>query len=210
MQELLRFATQEEILGCGTCSHKELPVRSTLAEDREFKAISTHHCDFGGDCFSAIVETPVALCSSTEDGNSARNLGLNPNESIVAQETVKARSIISGVLVALLWLPVTMMLLTLAHGFWVPLDPKNWLSLWPTIFAGLPLAAACWLIYKHGNGRAAIITFLLAGVVTVLAAIIGGLGGPIGIFAFSAVASVPAWAVWITILAVKKIKSRRK
>ena len=181
-----------------------------LAEDRKLKAISAHHCDFGNGFFGAIVETPVALCSSTDDGNSARNLGLNPNESIVAQETMKAGKVIAAVLIALLWLPVTIMFSTVARGFSIPPDPKIWVSLWPTIFAGLPLAAACWLIYRRGNVRAAIITFLLVGIVTVLAAIIGGLFGPIGIFAYCAVASVPAWVVWITILAVERVRSKRQ
>ena len=128
----------------------------------------------------------------------------------MTQATKQARKTVAVVLVALLWLPVTVMFSTMARGFTIPLDPKIWLSLWPTIFAGLPLAAACWLIYKRGNGRTATVTFLLVGTVTVLAAIIGGLFGPIGIFGYCAVASVPAWVVWITILIADKIRSKRQ
>ncbi len=158
----------------------------------------------------AIVDARVASRHSSDEANFALNIGFEPNESTVAQGTVKAGKVFAVVLIALLWLPVTIMFSTMARGFSIPLDPEIWLSLWPTIFAGLPLAAACWLIYKRGNGRAAIITFLLVGVVTVLAAIIGGLFGPVGIFAYCAVASVPAWAVWITISVVDKIRSRRQ
>ena len=128
----------------------------------------------------------------------------------MAQAAIKTRTTIAGALLALLWLPATVMFSTLARGFSIPLDPKIWASLWPTIFAGLPLATACWLISKHGNSRAAIITFLLTGIVTVLAAIIGGLFGPVGIFAYCAAASVPAWVVWITILLVEKIRRGRQ
>ena len=167
-------------------------------------------CDFGNGFFGAIVDAQVAPRRTADEDNSAPNIGFDPNESTVAQATMKAGKVIAAVLIALLWLPVTIMFSTVARGFSIPPDPKIWVSLWPTIFAGLPLAAACWLIYRRGNGRAAIITFLLVGIVTVLAAIIGGLFGPIGIFAYCAVASVPAWVVWITILAVERVRSRRQ
>lgn len=35
--------------------------------------------------------------------------------------------------------------------------------------------------------------FLLAGFITVLAAVVGGLFGPLGIIAYCSVASLPAW-----------------
>ena len=203
-----RFAFRIPVgLRCGTRGRKEFPVRSIPAEDREFTAI---YCDFGDGYSSAIVDTRVAPRRSTDEANSALNIGFEPNESKVAQRTVKAGKVVAVAFIALLWLPVTIMFSTMARGFSIPLDPEIWLSLWPTIFAGLPLAAACWLIYKRGNGRAAIITFLLAGVVTVLAAIIGGLFGPVGIFAYCAAASVPAWVVWITISVIDKVRSRRQ
>lgn len=113
-------------------------------------------------------------------------------------------------LIALLWLPMTVLFSTMVRGFAIPPDPRILLSLWPTIFAGLPLAAACWLIYRDGNGRAATITCLLVGILTVLAAIVGGLFGPIGIFAYCAVASVPAWLVWAAFLIARRIRRRRQ
>lgn len=96
-------------------------------------------------------------------------------------------------LAAVFWLPAAVVLSTLARGFGMSPDPAVWISLWPTLPAGLPLAAACILIHRTGRPRGAKTVFLLAGFITVLAAVVGGLFGPLGILAYCFVASLPAW-----------------
>lgn len=96
---------------------------------------------------------------------------------------------------AAFWLPIAVALPTVPNALVAPPGPAVWLSLLPTIPAGMPLAAACYLIRRTGRSRAATTTFILAGFVTVLAALVGGLFGPIGILAYCLVASIPAWLV---------------
>lgn len=100
------------------------------------------------------------------------------------------------ILLALLWLPLGLILLTAARGFSLPIDQQAWLSLVGVAPFGLPLALACRGLRRIGHRVAAWRTFIVFAPVTVLSVLTGGLFGPLGIAAYAVVASFPAWAIY--------------
>ncbi len=109
--------------------------------------------------------------------------------------------VVLAMLCALLWVPVTIVL-SLARqgpealiGFFRLAPASEWLSLFPTAPAGLPLAIACWAIWRLNRRYTAVATFIVLAPLTVAAALIGGILGPIGILVYATVVSVPAWGI---------------
>lgn len=73
-------------------------------------------------------------------------------------------------------------------------------SLLPAALGGLPLALGCRRLWRLGRRRSASATGIALGLVSVFAALVAGLLGPVAIVAVSAVLSLPVWAAawWLT------------
>ncbi len=104
-----------------------------------------------------------------------------------------------------LWLPLGIMLLTVSRGFGV-LSMQALASLLPVLPCGLPLAFACRSIHRLNRPRTAWVTFAILAPLTIMAAIIGGLLGPLGIAAYSIAASLPAWLIFFILGRIYKSK----
>lgn len=100
------------------------------------------------------------------------------------------------ILPALLWLPLGMLLATAARGFSPFSDPQAWLSLIGVAPFGLLLALACRGLHRGRHPAVAWAIFIVFAPVTVLAVLMGGLFGFVGIAAYAVAASLPAWAVY--------------
>lgn len=105
---------------------------------------------------------------------------------------------------SLLWLPLGIVVVSLARGVGPPITPETLfmlpaalLSLAFTAPCGLPLALACRRIWRTGSSRAAWTTFAVLAPLTSVAALFAGLLGPVAIAIYAAVLSVPAWIVYL-------------
>ena len=110
--------------------------------------------------------------------------------------------------VALLWLPIGIALYPLIRFGAVPPDWAVWLSLVPTTVGGLPLAFAWRAIYRRNHTRTAGIFFIILAPFSILAGVIGGLLGPIGVIFYPAFFSLPAWVGYGIIVLRQKRQAR--
>jgi len=101
------------------------------------------------------------------------------------------------ILLALLWLPFGILLVTASKGLPLFIEPQAWLSLIVLAPFGLPLALACRALRCDGYSVTAWTTFIVLAPATVLAVLLGGLLGPLGIVVYAIVLSLPAWAVYV-------------
>lgn len=97
---------------------------------------------------------------------------------------------------ALLWLPAGVVALTLVRGAVPPAQAESWLQLAVTAPCGLPLALAWRALRRAGWRSAAWIACALLGPLSILGALAGGLSGPPGIVANTALLSLPAWVLY--------------
>ena len=101
---------------------------------------------------------------------------------------------------ALTWLPLGILSITLVRGlgFWG--EPAALLHALPSLLVtapfGMPLALACRRIHLIQRPRTAWVTFALLAPLTALATIVAGLLGPIGIALYAIVLSLPAWLLY--------------
>lgn len=100
------------------------------------------------------------------------------------------------ILLTLLWLPFGMLLVTAARGFPLFIEPQAWLGLIFLAPFGLPLGLACRGLHRGRHPAVAWAIFIVFAPVTVLAVLMGGLFGFVGIAAYAVAASLPAWAVY--------------
>lgn len=101
---------------------------------------------------------------------------------------------------ALAWLPLGILVITLVRGLGFLGEPTALLyalpSLLVTVPFGLPLALACRRIHRMQRPRTAWVTFAVLAPITAAASIVAGLLGPIGIAVYAAVLSLPAWLLY--------------
>ena len=101
---------------------------------------------------------------------------------------------------ALAWLPLGILVITLVRGLGFLGEPTALLYALPSLLVtapfGLPLALACRLIHGLQRPRMAWITFAVLAPITAAASIVAGLLGPIGIAIYAAVLSLPAWLLY--------------
>ena len=69
-------------------------------------------------------------------------------------------------------------------------------SLLPVAPCGLPLALGCRRLWRLGYRRAAWMTGIGLGAVTVAASLVAGLLGPVAIAIYATVLSTPVWIAW--------------
>ncbi len=100
------------------------------------------------------------------------------------------------VLLALLWLPFGILLVTAARGIPLFVEPQAWLALIFLAPFGLPLASACRALRRGGHVVSAWAAFIVLAPATVGSVLIGGLFGPLGIAIYAIVFSFPAWAIY--------------
>ena len=78
-----------------------------------------------------------------------------------------------------------------APAAWTPMTPVSAISLSP---CGVPLALACWQLWRLGWRRAAWTTGAVLGALT--AYLVAGASGPLVVAAWAVVSSLPAWLAW--------------
>ena len=102
-------------------------------------------------------------------------------------------------LFALTWFPL---------GFWVasaltggaqslPAGSDSWLALAVLAPGGLPLALACAGLWRRGQGLAAVATLALFVPATAIGSQVVDPLGPLALVAFAALASLPAWLLYL-------------
>ena len=103
---------------------------------------------------------------------------------------------------ALLWLPAGVLALAAVRfapaaelGAWLAQALMSAQSLAPAAPSGLPLALGCRILWRLGHRRSAWAAGIGLGGVTIVAATVAGLPGPVAIAACAAVLSLPVWAV---------------
>ena len=117
--------------------------------------------------------------------------------------------ILAALVSGLFWLPLGVILSGVVRGFDLRHMKFDALySLWLTCPAGLPLFLSCWLIRRKGYQRTAWFLFAILALPTVLGVLFGGLLGPIAIFVYPAIISVPAWGSYGWIHFVKARQRR--
>lgn len=119
--------------------------------------------------------------------------GLERLGSRTVQVILAVASKLLPLMLALGWLPVSILLLTFFRQQIPPL--LGLLSLWPAALAGLPLAGAIWRLQRLGHSRVARWFMVLLGAATVPVALVAGLLGPVAIVVAAGVVSLPAWLV---------------
>ena len=101
---------------------------------------------------------------------------------------------------ALAWLPLGILAITLVRGLGFVGEPSALLQALPSLLVtapfGLPLALACRWIHRIQRPRTAWVTFAVLAPITAAASIVAGLLGPIGIAIYAAVLSLPAWLLY--------------
>ncbi|MCZ0934979.1 MAG: hypothetical protein OXJ54_07340 [Gemmatimonadetes bacterium] len=99
---------------------------------------------------------------------------------------------------ALLWLPASMVVLSVARGFSVAPGglAMTLASLAGLASCGLPLAFACRRIHRTGARGAAWGSFAVLAPATVLMILIAGLLGPWAVIVAAMIGSAPAWIVY--------------
>ena len=112
-------------------------------------------------------------------------------------------------LLALLWLPAGIVgqavvrfqpgqLFSQHPGELAAMAPFLVVSLLPAALCGLPLALGCRRIWRLGHRRSAWTAGIALGMVSVFAALMAGLLGPVAIAVVSVVLSLPVWiAAWL-------------
>ena len=104
------------------------------------------------------------------------------------------------VALALAWLPLGILAISLLRGLTFLSEPAALLSALPSLVVaapfGLPLALACRQIHRLPRPRTAWVAFALLAPLTTLASIAAGLLGPIGIALYAIVLSLPAWLLY--------------
>ena len=112
-------------------------------------------------------------------------------------------------LLAFLWLPAGIAgqavvrftpanLFSQHPGGFLAMVPFLVLSLLPAALCGLPLALGCRRIWRLGHRRSAWAAGIALGLVSVFAALMAGLLGPVAIAVVSVVLSLPVWiAGWL-------------
>ena len=93
--------------------------------------------------------------------------------------------------ISLLWLPTLVAAPTVITSMSIPWEFMH--TLWSTSIGGLPLAVAFIRLRKHGYRIAAWVCGIICGLLTFVAASVGGLLGPVGVLVYSAFVSLPAW-----------------
>ena len=103
---------------------------------------------------------------------------------------------------ALLWLPGGVMALAAVRfapaaefGAWLAQALMSAPSLVPVAPRGLPLALGCRRLWRLGHRRSAWAAGIVLGTLTVPAATLAGLLGPLDIAAYATVLALPVWAV---------------
>ena len=102
---------------------------------------------------------------------------------------------IGFIICAILWLPIGIIVASLLRGFSIP-PVDALLTLWPTLPSGLPLAVATYLIRREGYRTTAWVSAAVLGIISIYAAILGGLFGPLGIVIFAMVICLPSWVIF--------------
>ena len=106
-------------------------------------------------------------------------------------------SVLGFYLAALLWLPAGLVLQAAIRLGGVPLHPADLvpaaMSLLICAPLGLPLPLACRWLGRMGYPRAAWITMIVFGLLTVIVALLAGLLGPFAIAIGAVLLSLPVW-----------------
>ena len=106
-------------------------------------------------------------------------------------------SVLAFYLSALLWLPAGLVLQAAIRFGSMPLHPADLLTAAMSLLIcaplGLPLPLACRWLSRKGYPRAAWITMIVLGLMTVIAALFAGLLGPLAIAIAAVLLSVPVW-----------------
>ena len=104
------------------------------------------------------------------------------------------------VVLALAWLPLSILVISLLRGLPFASEPTALFSALPSLLVtapfGLPLALACRLIHGLQRPCMAWIAFAALAPITAAASMVAGLLGPIGIAIYAAVLSLPAWLLY--------------
>ena len=95
--------------------------------------------------------------------------------------------------VSLSWLPVAVVVLTLARGLGLPQEAGHWLPLAVSAPCGMSLALAWLALRRAGRERMAWVALSVLGPLSVLGTLAGGVLGPWGIVGYTAAISLPAW-----------------
>ncbi len=114
---------------------------------------------------------------------------------------------------ALAWLPLGMTAFAVMRGIGVLPIVADWrLALWQLALlaaGGLPLMLACRKLWRDGYGFLAVASFALLAPLTVGAATVGGILGPVAVIAYAVVLSSPAWLLHV-LIARRRRRPRRK
>ena len=104
--------------------------------------------------------------------------------------------LIKFILLASIWNPLLIIVISLLRGFTIPLDLRIFLQLVPAMFGGWILYFVVKKIYGFGWPATAVVAFIILAPITSYASLFGGLLGPIGIVLTCFVISIPAWLAW--------------
>ncbi len=111
---------------------------------------------------------------------------------------------------ALLWLPLSIIALTLLRGFAIPDQSLGeWLIFFTLGPMGIVLPLACRAIWRQGYKKTTVVLGVILMPLTVLYGLVGGLLGPLGIVVSVLIASLPAWIVYGVLKLIKSKRARR-
>ena len=113
-------------------------------------------------------------------------------------------------LLALTWLPLLIIVLTLLRGFALPEQGwQDWLFFSILFPSGLFLPLPCRAIWRMGYRKTVYVLLAVFGPLTVLYGIVGGLLGPFGIMGSVAFCSVPAMLTWGVLWLINKKRAAK-
>ena len=110
-------------------------------------------------------------------------------------------------LAAATWIPVGMVVLFLIRGYSLSFGHMLLRDLFLLAIAGFPLAIPIHLLWARNRRLLTILLGLTLAPVSVLAALTGGLFGPVGILLYTTFVSLPAW---FGLGIVRWLESRKK
>lgn len=112
-------------------------------------------------------------------------------------------------LLALLWLPAGIAATAPVRDMPWPMEPSAWLSLVVTAPCGLPLALACFKLWRIGHPGTAWTAFAVLAPVTAVASLFAGLLGPVAIAIYALVISGPTWILYAFLLGTRRSRVPR-